>query len=203
MKPLAWSRAVAKSDVAPTAKRLIPGLIQAADADGMNCHPGHKSLAGMAGVSEKTVQRGIGVLVSAGWLTVVQRANGYRGMANVYELTEGRSVEAPPGTGEPEPAPVDTEPESAAGEPESNGDGPEPWDPNRIPDWILEAERQRAETATPSPAWTVESPADELRRLVREAPDAKALDALWRARKPEWTDELTALAKARKAQLAG
>jgi hypothetical protein len=48
-----------------------------------------------------------------------------------------------------------------------------------------------------------ESPADELRRLVCESPDTHTLESLWEHHRPEWTDELTELAKLRRAELAG
>jgi hypothetical protein len=64
------------------------------------------------------------------------------------------------------------------------------------PSWMKEDP-----TATRDVQQQNESQADELRRLIREAPDKFALDCLWQVRKSEWTAELTELAKARKGQL--
>lgn len=43
--------------------------------------------------------------------------------------------------------------------------------------------------------------AEELRRLIRNAPDTYALEALWRTRKVAWTQDLSDLAAARRGEL--
>lgn len=75
--------------------------------------------------------------------------------------------------------------------------------PPFMPEWTDElterAKAHKAKLASPS-QWEP----GELRRLVCNAPDAHTLEVVWKManQHSEWTDELTELAKARKAHLA-
>jgi hypothetical protein len=64
---------------------LLLCLADHADDDGGNCYPGHRRLARMARVSEKTVGRTLRRLEQDGWIEIMQRGDG-RGNFSEYRV---------------------------------------------------------------------------------------------------------------------
>jgi hypothetical protein len=82
-----WERVVRRATMPPGVKFLAFTLASYADADGTHMHPSNARLANVIEKTERTVERGMSWLQSAGFLVVTQAGNRRAGLANEYRLT--------------------------------------------------------------------------------------------------------------------
>ncbi|WFR74425.1 helix-turn-helix domain-containing protein [Prescottella defluvii] len=68
-------------------KGLAFVLASYGDGDGTRIHPSNARLANVMERSEKTIERGMKWLVSAGFVVITRHKNGQAGIANEYRLT--------------------------------------------------------------------------------------------------------------------
>lgn len=83
-----WERQVLKTPLPSMTKLVALGLATYGNKSGRNAHPGNRVLAEALGLSDRTVERHLGILRDAGLLDRVFRgsAAGRRRLADVYEL---------------------------------------------------------------------------------------------------------------------
>lgn len=84
----AWERQVLKTPLPPMTKLVALALATYGNKAGRNAHPGNKVLANDLGLSDRTVERHLGVLRDVGLINRVFRgsAAGRQRLADVYEL---------------------------------------------------------------------------------------------------------------------
>ncbi|NKT17602.1 hypothetical protein GS688_07820 [Rhodococcus hoagii] len=82
-----WERVVRRATMPPGVKFLAFTLASYSDADGTRIHPSNARLANVIEKTERTVERGMAWLQSAGFIVVTQAGNHRAGLANEYRLT--------------------------------------------------------------------------------------------------------------------
>ena len=83
-----WERQILATPLHPTTKLVALALAVYGNKQGVNCHPGNKALAKALGLSERTVERHLGILRDVGLVARTFRgsAAGRQRLADVYQL---------------------------------------------------------------------------------------------------------------------
>lgn len=82
-----WERVVRRATMPPGVKFLAFMMASYGDADGTRIHPSNARLANVIEKTERTVERGMAWLQSAGFIVVTRHGNRRAGLANEYRLT--------------------------------------------------------------------------------------------------------------------
>ncbi|MFD4294156.1 helix-turn-helix domain-containing protein [Rhodococcus sp. NPDC058532] len=82
-----WERVVRRVSMPTGAKFVALTLATYADGDGTRIRPSNARLANVIEKSERTVERSMAWLRSAGFIAVTSRKNRFAGQANEYRLT--------------------------------------------------------------------------------------------------------------------